>query len=353
MPPVEAVRRVVALQAQEPASPYLALWARLAGFEAAAMDDAFATRRLVKASLMRITLHAVHEDDYPAFHAAMATTLRRARLGDPRFTVSGLSPADADALLPDLVAFATEPRSKAELHGHLDERTGGVAEPTWWAFRTFAPLHHHSTGAPWSFGRQPAFVAAHTGAHDGTDDEAARHLARRYLEGFGPASAKDLNQFAMLGVPVARAAMEALGEDLVRFEGPDGGTLYDLRGAPLPDEAVSAPPRLLPMWDSTLLAYADRSRLIPEAYRRRVIRSNGDTLPTLLVDGLVAGVWRPVEGGIEASAFHPLPGDAWAGLEAEARSLIAFLAPREPAVYGRYRRWWPAEGAAEVRVLPG
>jgi hypothetical protein len=83
-------------------------------------------------------------------------------------------------------------------------------------------------------------------------------------------------------------------------------------------------------------------------------RSNGDVLPTLLVDGYVAGVWRPVDDGIEATAFHPLPDDVWDGLAAEARDLLNLLAAREPRVYSRYTHWWaklPAGG--EVRVLPG
>jgi hypothetical protein len=46
----------------------------------------------------------------------------------------------------------------------------------------------------------------------------------------------------------------------------------------------------------------------------------------------VAGVWRVVDGGIEATAFHPLSEDTWEGLAAEARSLAAFLAGREPDV---------------------
>lgn len=37
----DAVRRVVALQAQQAASPYLALWNRLTGFDAADLDTAF------------------------------------------------------------------------------------------------------------------------------------------------------------------------------------------------------------------------------------------------------------------------------------------------------------------------
>jgi hypothetical protein len=157
----------------------------------------------------------------------------------------------------------------------------------------------------------------------------------------------------MLSRPVCRAAIAGLRDGIVELEGADGRTLYDVADGPVPDEDVAAPPRLLPMWDSILLAYADRSRIIPEEYRKRVIRTNGDVLPTLLVDGDVARVWRPVGGGIEATAFHELDAATWAGLDAEARSLVAFLADRDPLAYRRYRRWWTSLPAYEVRVIGG
>ncbi|PZS30973.1 MAG: hypothetical protein DLM58_12670 [Pseudonocardiales bacterium] len=73
----------------------------------------------------------------------------------------------------------------------------------------------------------------------------------------------------------------------------------------------------------------------------------------VLVDGYVADVWRPVDSGIEATAFHPLSDETWAGLGAEASSLVEFLADREPTVQLRYARWWTGLPSAEVRVLPG
>lgn len=81
-------------------------------------------------------------------------------------------------------------------------------------------------------------------------------------------------------------------------------------------------------------------------------RNNGDVLPTLLVDGYVAGVWRPIEGGIEATAFHCLPDDVWERLAAEARSLVMFLADREPKVYRRYGHWRSKLPGVEARLLP-
>ena len=107
------------------------------------------------------------------------------------------------------------------------------------------------------------------------------------------------------------------------------------------------------MWDSILLAYADRGRVIPPAYQALVTRTNGDVLPTVLVDGYVAGVWRAVREGIEVTAFHPLPGDTWQGLAREARALVPFLAARDPEVYRRYHHWWARLPRAEVRLLPG
>ncbi len=71
------------------------------------------------------------------------------------------------------------------------------------------------------------------------------------------------------------------------------------------------------------------------------------------MDGYVAGVWRPVEGGIEATAFHRLSDEAWSGLAAEAAALVAFLADRQPVVYRRYAHWWAKLPSADTRVLPG
>ena len=151
---------------------------------------------------------------------------------------------------------------------------------------------------------------------------------------------------------MVRDALHALTGELERLEGPDGVELFDAPGARLPDEDTPAPPRLMAMWDSVLLAYTDRGRVIPPDYRKLVSWINGDVLPTLLVDGHVAGVWRPVDGGIEATAFHRLSDEAWGGLATEARALLAFLADRDPSVYRRYAHWWTKLPSAETRVLP-
>ena len=348
-----AVRRIVAIQAQEPASPYLALWNRIEGFDATRLDEAFAAYEVVKATLMRATLHAVHVDDHARLHNAMERILRASRLNDGRFTVGGLSIADVDALLSEFLAFVATPRTVPEIEAMLEERHGAAKQQLWWALRTFAPLFHAPTGGPWSFGAQKrSYRAADATLSPDDRPSSIQNLIWRYLEGFGPASVQDISRFTLMAVVSVREGLRGIQSDLVRLEGPNGAALLDIPDGPIPDADTPAPPRLMAMWDSTLLAYADRSRIIPDPYRRHVIRSNGDVLPTILVDGLVAGVWRPVDGAIEVTAFQPLPNAAWRGLATEAAALIAFLADRQPGVYSRYGRWWTAMPNAETRRIP-
>ncbi len=152
---VEGVRRVVALQAQEPASPYVALWNRLAPFDPAELDAAFAAQAVVKAQLLRITLHAVAADDYPAFHEAMEPTLRGARLYDRRFRSEGVSIDDTMALVPDLLAFTTTPRTNREVEAWLEARFGEPKPRIWWALRQYGPFVHAASGGTWTFGPKP------------------------------------------------------------------------------------------------------------------------------------------------------------------------------------------------------
>ncbi|MGW1465992.1 winged helix DNA-binding domain-containing protein [Streptomyces sp. NPDC002308] len=350
----EGVRRVLALQAQQPASPYVALWNRLTDFDPAELDAAFTDGGVVKATLMRITLHAVHAEDYRVLREAMQQTFYASRLGF-RFAAAGLTPQDAGRLVPDLLTFAEQGRTKAELESWLEERVGAEKKDgALWGLRAYAPLLHVPAGGPWSFGPRASYVAAPsrpTVAGPEHVPDAMRHLVLRCLKAFGPASVADVAQFAMVRRGPVREALRALDGVVEQLEGPEGTVVFDLVGAGRPEAEVPAPPRLMAMWDSVLLAYADRSRVIPEEYRREVIRINGDVLPTVLVDGYVAGVWRPVDGGVEVTAFHDLTPAAWEGLAEEARSLNTLLADRDPLAYSRYRHWWTKLSGSQVRVL--
>jgi len=336
---IDAVRSVLALQAQEPAAPYLALWNRIEGFDPSDLDRALADGAIVKASLFRFTLHAVDANDIPWARAAMQ---RRARDAGYHAILddAGLTAERFDELLERLSTVMAEPHDNFAIERVLSELVPESGDPArlWSALRVVA-FRHAPTTDPWSFGRHPAFLPCTVAA----DDEAAAtaELVRRYLTAFGPATVADMSQFTILKRSALREAIASMA-DVVAVSGPDGSQLLDVdSGDHRPDaEMAMLPPRLLGMWDSVLLAYEDRSRVIPDQHRPHVIRRNGDVLPTVLVDGLVRGVWRASADAIEVRALDPLDDATLDDLDHEARELRGLLADREPAVFSRLGGWW-------------
>ncbi len=329
LPVPRAIERVGALQAQWPPSPYIALWSRLEGFRREALVRAIERRQVVRATLMRTTLHHVSARDYLAYAGA----LRARRVAVVEAQLAKLpDPPDYDELVHATVRHTSEgPRSRRELLGLLgqpklepDERRPWLV---WHLLAARAWLLHAPRSSTWRLNTSGAeYVNAHAwlGAEAAAGDEAIVHLVRRYLAAFGPATRADAAQWTGLPVGALEPAFERLELRGLRDE--DGRLLHDLPRAPRPPASTEAPPRYLPMWDSTLLAHDDRSRILPEAYRKIVIRRNGDVQRTFLVDGLVAGLWHFEDGRVRLEPFEPLSREETRALETEGRALAEFHA---------------------------
>ena len=126
LPVARAVERVGALQAQWPPSPYIALWSRLEGFRREQLLRAVERRQVVKATLMRMTLHHVSARDYLAYAGLIVS--RRAASLERRAQRS-----DVDELVAAAVAYATEePRSRPELLSFLSLPRTPAQDPRAW-----------------------------------------------------------------------------------------------------------------------------------------------------------------------------------------------------------------------------
>jgi len=315
--PVRAIERLAGLQAQLPSSPYLALWARLEGFERASLERALKGRRVVKALLMRATMHLVSARDYPHLDAAVreARTLIRARGTEP----------PPEELVERVVALARErPRTRPEIMQALGfhSRTQDPHEIRllFWVM-ALGRLEQTPESAFYAFRGSPTYEP---NEHEPPPrDEALAYAIRRYLAAFGPATRADVSQWS--GVPIRDLAtgLERLQLRTLRDE--RGRELLDLPRAPLPAADTPAPARLLPRWDELLLAHKDRTRVLPDEYRRTVIHKNGDVQQAFLADGVVAGLWRLETGKIVLEPFAPLPRTTRRELEDEAARLQRWL----------------------------
>jgi hypothetical protein len=314
--PTAVIERLVGMQAQWPRAPYVGIWTRTTSFRREALERELVRGAVVKATVIRQTLHLLTRRDYALLQAARSET---------NFPEQS---ALARRLAPEVRALAEkDPVTLADAMAYLEREHGlrGVnARRAWRGARARANVLHHHESALWHARPERRFVAIEEPeAHDPT--EARAEILRRYLAAFGPASRRDIVAWSMMHMPEIGRALDRL-EPLVRFRDKHGRELLDVPRAPLPDPTTPAPVRLLPKWDNVLLAWADRTRVLPEQYRKAVISMSGDVAQTFLVDGFVAGMWRAENGRVVLEPFCPLPRSIRRELEDEAGRLEAFLA---------------------------
>lgn len=324
----QAVRRLVALQAQYSPSPYIALHARLDGFEVAELERALQRGTVVKSTLMRGTLHLVHAAAYPAYAAAWGVQAGR--------ILSGREPeleAERPRLVAALAEFLREPRTTDEIRDRTRELTGDRIRQSHDLLdyaRLTLPLVHVPPSGLWRRHGKFSLVAA-----DGPRGDPAAgtvELVRDYLAAFGPATREDVAAFTFLRFHQLDPALAAL-EPLRRLTDARGRELLDLPRAPLPREDVAPPVRFLPKWDAAIISHRDRSRIMPPGFLDVVKATpNGDVEPTYLVDGQIAGTWRDeLRDGEALLTVRSLIGDGADALppdlEPEALRLLALLHP--------------------------
>jgi hypothetical protein len=314
--PTAVIERLVGVQAQWPPAPYVGIWTRARSFKHQALERELAQGRIVKATVMRQTLHLVTLRDYALIRAAMSET---------NFPWQSEL---AGRLAPSVRKLALGgPVASADAVAHLERNhrlTGIGARRAWRAARVRAHLVHHHETALWKARPVGRFVTVDE-PEALVPLEARAELIRRYLRAFGPSSLRDVGQWSIMHVPELKASLELL-EPLRRFRDERGRELFDVPRAPLPDPGVPAPVRFLPKWDNVLLGFADRTRVISDEIRKQVIGKNGDVAQTVLVDGFVAGTWfADSRGKVTVQPFAPLP-RVWRGeVEDEAARLEAWL----------------------------
>jgi len=327
IPVVDAIEHLGGMQAQEPKPPFLGLWTRLEGFGPESLLRRLRDRQVVRATLMRATLHLMSARDYAAVRTSLQPMLEQGMsvLGA---RADGLELdrvlAAARRLLEEARDFSALRAALAELFPHVNERALG------YAVRLHLPLVMVPTSDRWGFPRSADFALAERWLDDPlSDDESPRALATRYLAAFGPASAADFQAWS--GLRGVKTVLDGMRDDLVTFRDERGRELLDLSDAPRPEPGVPAPPRLLPEFDSLVLAHADRTRIVADEHKGALVTKNLRVRATFLSNGFVRGTWTAERkrkiATIHLTPFEALPQGAVAELAAEGEALLRFAEP--------------------------
>jgi hypothetical protein len=359
---VQITRDIVALHATDATSPYLSLWARVPDFQREALEDALYERReLVKVLCMRVTLHAVLSGEVPFFFQAFPQAFFERRTpvafrGKLLLVQAGIcQEEDADATLDDLhrqvldvvaekgLSTARQiiqaiPELKVKIRHDVGKPYEGEfsigsrlvpgmctlgllvrARPrgTW-----RSSLYEYAALSDWLPGVDLDSV---------TPQAAQTWLVRRYLSAFGPATRDDVQWWTGLSKGEIAQTLEILKPAVVEMDIEGLGDDYLM----LTDDAQRlrdfAPPDapyvfLLPVLDPYIMGYRDRRRFLAQEHRAKVFDRAGNAVPTVWVNGQVAGTWgQRKDGSVIYGLFEPVSDEEQALLADEARRLENFL----------------------------
>ena len=326
MPVLQAIKRLIGLQSQIPNPPYIGLWSRLHGFRREDLTSLITNRQIVRAAMLRSTLHLVAAGDYQQFRPALQPALVRALnsfFGKP---AQGIDVARLVAAARAMLDAA--PRTNGELGSILQElEPDRRADALAYIVRTYLPLVQVPPAGTWGIGTATYVAAEAWLGSPVTSEDTLPALFLRYLAAFGPASVMDFQTWT--GMPKLKDAIEPLRPTLRTYRSEDNRELFDLPDALLPPANTVVPPRFLPEYDNLLIAHADRTRIIADADRSKVFLSAARVQATVLLDGFVRGTWRIKRDKKAATLviepFDRLDADDTAALADEGARLLRFI----------------------------
>jgi hypothetical protein len=306
--PVEVVRHMLAIQAQDFPGAKWSVGLRTVGATDADVEAAIAAREIVRSWPMRGTLHFAPAEDLgwmlgltrDRMVRGAAGRHRQLELDDASFALAAriaereLSRSDTISRTGLLAAFDAAGLSTAGQRGtHL----------LWYLNVTgllvFGPLD----------GKQHSFALMEQWVRTGralTGDEALAEFARRYFRSHGPATDRDFAWWSSLTLTEARRGLAAIAIELEKLE-IDGTTYYHRAGLKPAGPGVL----VLPGFDEYVLGYQNRTAQLAVDWGTRIVPGgNGMFLSTVVVDGEIVGTWKRTPAAnhisVELVPFSPL-----------------------------------------------
>ena len=288
--PASIVARLGAMQAQEFAAATWGLALRMPpGTTLARVTRAIDEGRILRTHVMRPTWHFVTPQDIrwmldltaPQVHKRMAPYDRHLEL-DAKLKVRAAQVFER-ALRDG--AFLT----RAELGAQLARAKISAATTRLAHLVMYAELEGVLCSGP-RLGKKSTYALLASRAPQARSlprDEALGELARRFFRTHGPATVRDFAWWSGLKAADARRGLEITRARPIEAD----GLKYWTTGPRAAPRMTKGRVDLLPIYDEYIVAYVDRQAVSHHGY------AFGDFLHTLVIDGQVAGSWRPRPAG--------------------------------------------------------
>jgi uncharacterized protein YcaQ len=335
---VSICRDMCGVQAQVMSAAYLQLWTRNHSLRRTEIENALWKKRtLIKTSLMRQTLHLIPTDEFPVYIAALRQCRRAGALRV--MARCGISREEGEAITPLIMeALASGPLGRAAIAAAIrpkvSKRVRNFMELSWSHVRV--PVADGLICYGGGEGNQVVFIRVDQWlpklkVKNISSTAAQCELLRKYLRAYGPATMHDFSHWAGLPMPEVKALRPLLEAELEEIVG-------ETKSAMLLREDVAALNkcseteaciRLLPIFDSYLLAHREKDHLLSPQHYKLVYRNQGWISPVVLIQGAIAGVWSHTLQNkklfVKIEPFDKLSKAAKAGIEREAGHLAAFF----------------------------
>ncbi|MCQ9164556.1 winged helix DNA-binding domain-containing protein [Arthrobacter sp. STN4] len=309
--PVDAVRRLTALQGQDFPGALWSIGLRAPGTTRSDVEAAFNRGELVRSCPLRGTLHVTVAQDLGWI---LSLTAERMMAGQAaRHRQLDITTPDVEQVRGLALALLEQSGGRAtreELFAAFEQAGQGTRAQRGYHLLFLLSLDGTLVQGPVNGsagnGNSQFYVnSAQWIRNPRTLDrrEALAELALRYFRGHGPSTVRDFQWWSKLTLADIKAGLEYAKEQLEAVE--CGGDTYwlapetaDLLGGSTPGGPPGARSvLLLPGFDEYLLGYTDRSAaLAPRHAPLTVPGNNGMFKATVVAGGQVAGTWRKARG---------------------------------------------------------
>jgi len=290
------VRHLLAVQSQDYPNATWAVAQRLDGADETDLDRAFDAGEILRTHVLRPTWHFVAPDDLRWLLALTAPRVHQASAFQYRLLeIDGALAARSRKVIERALRGGIS-LTREELGARLREAGIGATGPRLGYLVSHAELEGVVCSGP-RRGKRHTYALVDERvppAPPRERDSALAELARRYVEGHGPAQMADLAWWSGLTVADARTALESASPPLVRDEA--GGRAFWVSPASASASATASRDspvvQLIPNYDELLVAFRDRSDAfdpgLPAGLRvAQVILGH-----VVVRDGLVVGRYR-------------------------------------------------------------